>query len=121
MVLETGLMELIAPAELTQVAVQTEARQEEHQTKDGANTRHHFVVRFIFQDLGGLREGVWSYTSARHPGSYSPILPHVCTEQGGAVAEVASGGQTSKDKELPLSSHSCPTKGCPCFLCFLQV
>lgn len=36
-VLGTGLMELIAPAELTQAAVQAEAGQEDYQTKDEAD------------------------------------------------------------------------------------
>lgn len=49
-------MELIAPAELIQAAVQAETRQEEHQIK--VNTRHHYIACLMFQDLGRKEEGI---------------------------------------------------------------
>lgn len=47
--LGTGLMELIAPAEFTQAAVQAAAGEEEYQTKDEADTRHHCVASLIIK------------------------------------------------------------------------
>lgn len=59
-VLGTGLMELTAPAELTQAAIQAEAEQEEYQTEDEGKHQALLHSQPHISRPGRGQEGMWS-------------------------------------------------------------